>query len=366
MFLYMDRHYKINYSQCWEDPDVLIKAFKATEADEILSITSGGDNTLALALQGFKRIRAIDSNPAQNFLFELKLSAIKNLTYQDFLKFIGILPSAIRRKVFLKLKKDLSFDACRWWENNLLLIDRGIIHAGKFEKYLAFFRKNILPIIHSSKTIDELLSLKTIENQKKFYDEKWNTLTWRLMFKLFFNKILLKWFGRAPHSFSHNKIKDVASYYLQKTQYALTEISVANNYFLDFILTGTYSNHYNRPPYLKLESFYQLKRVIGKIEIITSDVGDFLVRQPPNSFSRFNLSDIFETMSEDSKDHLFKELIRTGRNNSIIVYWNNLVERDFPIFFNNYISTDRKATILLHQNDRAFFYNKLIINRIKK
>ena len=53
----------INYSQCWEDPAVLNEALAINSQDIVLSITSGGDNTLALLLRNPQRVISIDLNP---------------------------------------------------------------------------------------------------------------------------------------------------------------------------------------------------------------------------------------------------------------------------------------------------------------
>ncbi len=357
---------KINYSQCWEDPLVLIKALKINQIDNIISITSGGDNTIALSLENPRSIIAIDANPAQNYLLELKLVAIKNLSYEDFLEFLGVSDSKRRIEIFLALKEHLSSGAREWWEDRPSLIKDGIINAGKFEKYLTFFRKKILPLIHSKKMVSKLLSLKTLVDQKKFYNEQWNTFKWRLVFRLFFNKTILNWFGRAPHSFIHTETKDIALHYLKRVKYALTEIPISNNHFLDFILTGTYSKQNDLPPYLKLENFNRLKSTVGKIKIINGTIQEFLITQSNNSFSKFNLSDIFETISEHEKDSLFQELVRIADNDSIVVYWNNLVERSHPTSLNRHIFNDTETATILYRNDRAFFYSKLIIENIKK
>jgi S-adenosylmethionine-diacylglycerol 3-amino-3-carboxypropyl transferase len=202
--------------------------------------------------------------------------------------------------------------------------------------------------------------------QREFYGKQWNTLRWRIVFRLFFNRTLLNLFGRAPHSFIHTGTKDIASYYLKRVEYALTDIPISNNYFLQFILTGTYLNQADLPPYLKLESFDRLKSTVDKIRIVNGSVQEFLATQKINSFSKFNLSDIFETLSEHEKDSLFQEIIRVADYSSILVYWNNLVERNYPDSLNKYIFNDIETATNLYRKDRAFFYNKLIILNIKK
>ena len=83
----------INYSQCWEDPEILMKALNINTDDIVLSVTSGGDNTIALLLSNPQKVIAIDLNPAQNYLLELKLAATKVLSYDEYLSFLGITES---------------------------------------------------------------------------------------------------------------------------------------------------------------------------------------------------------------------------------------------------------------------------------
>ena len=79
----------INYSQCWEDPLLLNEALEINAQDTVLSITSGGDNTLFLLLKQPKKIVSIDFNPVQNYLLELKIATLKALPHGEVLEFLG-------------------------------------------------------------------------------------------------------------------------------------------------------------------------------------------------------------------------------------------------------------------------------------
>ena len=63
------------YNTCWEDPAVDRQALRLTPADRMLVITSAGCNVLDYALAGVERIDAVDANPRQTALLELKLAA---------------------------------------------------------------------------------------------------------------------------------------------------------------------------------------------------------------------------------------------------------------------------------------------------
>ncbi|KAF2724495.1 hypothetical protein K431DRAFT_262371 [Polychaeton citri CBS 116435] len=89
----LQKHRQFNdeyiYAFTWEDSRVDSRLLKITSDDVILAITSAGDNILSYALERPKRIHAVDLNPAQNHLLELKVAAFRSLEYHDFWKMFG-------------------------------------------------------------------------------------------------------------------------------------------------------------------------------------------------------------------------------------------------------------------------------------
>ncbi|KAG8626659.1 hypothetical protein KVT40_005604 [Elsinoe batatas] len=77
------------YAFTWEDARADARLLKITSEDVILAITSAGDNILSYALEKPKRIHAVDLNPNQNHLLELKVAAFTALPYQDVWKLFG-------------------------------------------------------------------------------------------------------------------------------------------------------------------------------------------------------------------------------------------------------------------------------------
>ncbi|HET6485247.1 MAG TPA: BtaA family protein [Spirochaetia bacterium] len=77
------------YNTCWEDPAVDRKALRLGESDRLLVITSAGCNALDYALEGPARVVAVDTNPRQTALLELKLAAIRHLSYEDTFSLFG-------------------------------------------------------------------------------------------------------------------------------------------------------------------------------------------------------------------------------------------------------------------------------------
>ncbi|MDD2731680.1 MAG: DUF3419 family protein [Candidatus Pacebacteria bacterium] len=355
----------INYSQCWEDPHILLSALQVSNDDIVLSITSGGDNALAILTEKPARVISIDSNNLQNYLLELKLAAIANLGYRDSLKFLGAERTTDRSETFKKIQNSLSVETRSWWQKNHRAIDAGVINCGRFEKFLKLFSKLALPTIHSQKITSEFLNISDIEQQKKFYDNIWNTWKWRLFFKIFSNKLVLKKFARQKGIFEYADVPNIGDIYFKRFQNNLRTISLRDNYFMHYCLTGFY-NLESLPPYLNEINKDAIIEGRNKLNIATGDIFDYLKSIPNGYFSKFNLSDVFELLSEDKNDRLWEEIVRTSKNGAIAIYWNNLVKRTFPSHLSKNVFDDVATAEKMHKIDKAPFYGSLYINRITK
>ena len=77
------------YNTCWEDPRLDRVALQIGPSDRIVMITSAGCNALDYALCQPERIDAVDLNPRQNALLELKMAGIRRLDFEDFFRMFG-------------------------------------------------------------------------------------------------------------------------------------------------------------------------------------------------------------------------------------------------------------------------------------
>ncbi len=107
------------YNTCWEDPAVDRQALAFTPEDRVMVITSAGCNALDYALAGPARIHAVDANPRQTALLELKLAGIRRLDFDDFFALFGAgrhpgFQDLYRRR----LRPELSPFARRYWDRH--------------------------------------------------------------------------------------------------------------------------------------------------------------------------------------------------------------------------------------------------------
>src|SRR5205807_9594339 len=77
------------YNTCWEDPALDREALDFRPDDRVLVITSAGCNALDYLLAGAGEVNAVDMNPRQNAVLELKVAAIRGLDYDSFWELFG-------------------------------------------------------------------------------------------------------------------------------------------------------------------------------------------------------------------------------------------------------------------------------------
>ena len=77
------------YNTCWEDPRLDRQALNLSHDDRVMVITSAGCNALDYALDEPERIDAVDLNPLQNALLDLKIACIRTLDYEQFFALFG-------------------------------------------------------------------------------------------------------------------------------------------------------------------------------------------------------------------------------------------------------------------------------------
>ncbi len=84
----------------WEDPRLDHEALQLPPDDNALVITSAGCNALDYAIQSPSQVYAVDMNPIQNALLELKLGCIRSLSFDDFFQIFGGGHHSQRRRIY--------------------------------------------------------------------------------------------------------------------------------------------------------------------------------------------------------------------------------------------------------------------------
>ncbi|KAI0882252.1 uncharacterized protein GGS22DRAFT_49684 [Annulohypoxylon maeteangense] len=190
-FFYQNHHYRIYYDDqlkkhtqfndeyiyafTWEDTRVDERILKLNSDDVVLAITSAGDNLLSYALQSPARIHAVDLNPTQNHLLELKVAAFSSLPYEDFWKIFGDGKHPEFRSLLIsKMSPHLSSRAFQYWLNNDHIFAQskgGLYDTGGSKHGIRIFRW-ISRVFGCRSAVKKMIAAKTLNEQREIWRGK--------------------------------------------------------------------------------------------------------------------------------------------------------------------------------------------------
>lgn len=348
----------IRYAQCWEDADILVQALAGPPGRTFVSVASAGDNSLALLTLDPAKVVAVDLNPAQLHCLALRVAAYRCLSHGELLELMGSRPSSRRLELYKRCEPELTPDSRQWWDNHPELIRAGMGAAGKFERYFRLFRHWVLPLVHGKKTINALLQPRSPEKRRAFYHNHWNNRRWRLLFQWFFSRRVMGKLGRDPAFFEYVE-GSVADRILARTTYALTELDPASNPYLHWILTGRHGTRL--PLALRAEHFHTIRSRLDRLEWRLGPVEEVVEGLP--AVDGYNLSDIFEYMSEPAAFGLMEQLALKLNPGGRLAYWNMLAPRSRPSELSHLLEPQTELAESLHRADQAFFYSRFVVEQ---
>jgi len=372
------------YNACWEDPRLDREALKLNENDRVLVITSAGCNALDYACAGAGSIAAVDVNPRQNALLELKMAGIRRLEYGDFFGLFGRGTHEQARTLYGdKLRDTLSAPARAFWDGHIGYFEgrsrrdsfyfRGA--AGLFAYFMNVYIDRVVRLRH---VLDAMLSARDVRCQQALYYAHLHEDFWRGW---------LCWLLGREASMSllgvpRPQIEQIKRHYRQGVVTFIREcieavfghLPLVDNYFWRVYLTGRYTPTCC-PEYLREENFERLKGgLVDRIEIHTGTVSDYL-RQCTHPTTKFVLLDHMDWLSTHAAEALAEEwqlITENAAEDAQIIWRSGGLDTDFvdpiPITRNgrrqrigDLLRYDRELAARLHKRDRVHTYGNFYI-----
>ncbi|SDD47428.1 DUF3419 family protein [Aquimonas voraii] len=312
------------YNACWEDPAVDRLALQLRPEHELLVITSAGCNALDYALAGAGRVHAIDANPRQNALLELKLAAARALDYPDYFAFFGQGFHARAGELYVaRLRPQLGEFARAWWDRHWRWFEspRGSFYfhglSGLAARGFHTFLK-LQPRLREH--FEALFACRTVAEQRALYDREIAPRLWSRPFNWLLSRQFVMNLLGVPYP--QRKLVEaqhpdrIAGFIRASLEYVIRELPLGDNYFWKVYFHGHYTQD-SCPEYLKPEGHAALRG--GRAEAIalhTCTVTDFLKRHD-RPIDRFVLLDHMDWMSSYYPEALVEE-------------WNCILERAAP------------------------------------
>lgn len=362
------------YNQCWEDPARDQEALALGPDDRVLAITSAGCNVLDYALSG-ARVLAVDANPRQNHLLELKLAGIRALAYEDFFALFGEGGTPRAREMYTSLRGLLTDGACAFWDRAIRLFDPAAAPGGTFYYggtsgfFALMFRHYVDHVARLRALLDRMLAATVLEEQVALYVEalRPRLLTGRFL-RLAGSGGVMGLLGvPAPQrELVAARPGGVVAYLRECLDHVVRVALLRDNYFWGVYIRGRYTRE-SCPEYLKREAFERLRAgLVDRIEVRTGTVTESLARDA-GPFTAFVLLDHMDWMAR--KPALLAEewrrLLAAAAPGARVIFRSGAREAWFlPAAARERLRFDRERAAELHRRDRVGTYGSFHIAHV--
>ncbi len=293
------------YNTCWEDPALDRQALDFKPDDRVVVITSAGCNALDYLLAGVAEVHAVDLNPRQNALLELKVAAVRGLEQPEFFELFGLGRSRRAKRMYKESIRDrLSPGARAYWDKHIgFFTGWGWRKSFYFHGTAGLLAKLIVDRARVLKRLrrpmEELLRAETVAEQRRVYEEQIRDRLWTRGLKWFLSRHLTLNFIGVPYPQRQELLTQhpggIAQFIRDSFETVMTKLPLADNYFWRVYLQGHYTPACC-PEYLKPDNFPRLKNgLLDRLHVHTTSVTDFLRRAEPG-VSKFVLLDHMDWM----------------------------------------------------------------------
>lgn len=370
------------YNTCWEDPRLDRVALEFGPQDNVLVITSAGCNALDYALAGPNHVNAVDMNPRQNALLDLKMSAIRSLEYEDFFKMFGQgrLPG-VKEIYQQKLRGHLPTWSQAFWDKRIKWFDnrrksfyyRGT--SGAIARMICTYTDRVIRV---RPHLNALMDAQTVAEQKEIYEKHLKKKFWSGLMKFTMNRdTTMSMLGvpKAQRRQIETQYEGGLVKFIQDCMESVfVELPMKDNYFWRVYMNGEYTPECC-PEYLKPENFTALKQ--GRVDHVsthTDSVQGFLEKYD-GQISRYILLDHMDWLSDQFFPLLESEwqaIVDRAAPNARLIWRSGGLRTDFidqiQIKRNGEIQNvsplltyNRELAEELHEKDRVHTYGSFFI-----
>lgn len=349
---------RLSYSFGNEDWETEHKALRIKSGDRVLCITASGDRPLHLLLDDAKEIVSVDTNIIQNQLTKLKMAALKELEFKEYLAFLGAAGHVDRKKCLNKILKSLDASSAQFWKQREKIVAKGILYQGAIERWTKT-TSSLVKVIRGKK-IKKLFEFDDLHHQQKFIKEEWDTQSWRKVVEFALSPFVTKLFVKDPGLYSNIDPKiHVGSYMYDKMIGCMNRFLAKENSLISLIFQG-HVGEAAFPPYLQEHYSREIKKKLNRITLETEDVISYLERAKENSFDCFSLSDVASYIDKESFLRMIHAVYRAAKPGARFSIRQFLSDQKIPENFSPFFQRDHALEEDLQKHDRCFVYRFMV------
>lgn len=290
--------HRLVYNACWEDPRIDRQLLNLGSDSRVVMIASAGCNALDYLLDGPEVVHAVDCNPRQIALLELKLALFRKGSYEDLERLFGKGAHPEACQLLDALVDVLPERARGYWKSKLHYLDgrhsRGSFYYHGSSGDVAWLMRTLVlrrqPRLWQC--LGDLMEARSSVEQVALADQLdpllWNRFT--------------RWLVRQPWVMSllgvprpqvrlieQSHPEGLTGFIRHQVRQVTSQVPMRDNYFWRAYITGAYADHC-RPSYLEPEHFSRLRERAAGVRTHTTTLSGFL-KSHPGIYSHFVLLD---------------------------------------------------------------------------
>jgi S-adenosylmethionine-diacylglycerol 3-amino-3-carboxypropyl transferase len=301
------------YNTCWEDPRLDRAMMRLDASSRVVMITSAGCNALDYLLDNPAEIHAVDVNPRQNALLELKKAMIRLCDFEELFQTFGYGAHPDMRGLLGRLSGGLPPHALRYWQDKHYYFRRTSLNPSFYYRGTAgqmawLTLHTFLGSAQVRDYVDALLHINSLEEQRRLYAHVRPLLWGRFITLLLRQPMAMTMLGvpRAQVRLIETRFPGgLCGYIQQKMEHVLTEVPFWDNYFWRVYFTGHYTPGCC-PNYLVPEHQAVLREREPRLKTHTATLANFL-REHPGSYTHFVLLDHQDWLATHKPQALHEE-----------------------------------------------------------
>lgn len=298
------------FNQVWEDFELDRSLMDYDSGQVVVGLCSAGCSVLAIALCGVERVFAVDLNPAQLHLLELKQASAQNLDSQSHWRLFGQGQGQDLPELVHTLLPKLSEPAARYWEYNAGLFVGGLHQAGRFGFAMRTLRRYLRTVCGGQDVVEGLFRCQSLEEQRAYLDERvWPRWWNRGARALVASPWTLLPFGCSPGQARLMAASGRYPDFLESQIYrALSTSPLQENPLWQSAMLGRYLGREHVPEHLRAQNFESLGEASLRVEPLQASITEVLRARSRASVDRVKLGDLMDWMGPEDLGALWRSL----------------------------------------------------------
>lgn len=365
------------YNTCWEDPRCDRSLLELDEQSRVVVITSAGCNALDYLLDGPASVDAVDMNPRQNALLDLKLALLAGSDHDHFFQFFGEGRHRQAGDIFRETAQPaLSGFSKNYWQKHIRAFNgaggRGSFYYFGTSGTVAFLLKKFLAADPSTdRAIRRMFDAGDMEQQREQYFSSVEPKLLNRFVVWLLNRHVVQSMLGVPHSqqeMARQSFADgMTGYFRLCFRKVFAEQPLHDNYFWKLYFFGKYDSACC-PNYLKKEHFDTLRARRLHLRTHTSTVSGFL-KNKPGKYTHFVLLDHQDWLAANNRPALDEEwelIFENAAPGAKVLFRSAAFDRDFlPKFAQQKVLFDDEKVRAAHLADRVGTYASVHFGEIQ-